>query len=34
MVGVSYLVFAGNVGSDDALAHVIDVLQGRMQKPG
>jgi hypothetical protein len=34
MVGVSYVVFAGNVGGDDALAHVIDVLRGRMEKPG
>jgi uncharacterized protein YgbK (DUF1537 family) len=28
MVGVPYVVFAGNVGGDDALAHVIDVLRG------
>jgi hypothetical protein len=34
MVGVSYVVFAGNVGGDDARAHVIDVLRGRMEKPG
>ena len=33
MVGVPYVVFAGNVGGDDALAHVIDVLRGRMQMP-
>jgi uncharacterized protein YgbK (DUF1537 family) len=32
MVGVPYVVFAGNVGGDDALAHVIDVLRGGMQK--
>jgi uncharacterized protein YgbK (DUF1537 family) len=27
MVGVPYVVFAGNVGGDDTLAHVIDVLR-------
>ena len=34
MVGVPYVVFAGNVGRDDALAHVIEVLRGRMEKSG
>jgi uncharacterized protein YgbK (DUF1537 family) len=28
MIGVPYVVFAGNVGGDDTLAHVIDVLRG------
>jgi hypothetical protein len=28
MVGVPYVVFAGNVGSDDTLAYVIDILRG------
>jgi uncharacterized protein YgbK (DUF1537 family) len=27
-LGVPYVVFAGNVGDDDALAHVVDVLRG------
>jgi hypothetical protein len=25
-VGVPYVVFAGNVGDDDSLAHVVDTL--------
>jgi uncharacterized protein YgbK (DUF1537 family) len=28
MVGVPYVVFAGNVGDNDTLAYVIDVLRG------
>jgi hypothetical protein len=28
IVGVPYVVFAGNVGGDDTLARVIDVLRG------
>jgi uncharacterized protein YgbK (DUF1537 family) len=28
MVGVPYVVFAGNVGGDDTLAYVIDILRG------
>ena len=27
-VGVPYVVFAGNVGDDDTLAHVVTVLRG------
>jgi hypothetical protein len=34
VVGVPKVVFAANVGGDDALAHVIEVLRGRMEKPG
>jgi hypothetical protein len=34
MVGVPYVVFAGNIGGADPLAHVIDVLRGRMGKRG
>ena len=33
MIGVPYVVFAGNVGGDDALAHVIDVLRGELEEP-
>jgi uncharacterized protein YgbK (DUF1537 family) len=27
-IGMPFVVFAGNVGNDDTLCHVIDVLRG------
>jgi len=29
VVGIPYVVFAGNVGDDTTLAYVIDLLRGR-----
>jgi hypothetical protein len=32
-IGMPYVVFAGNVGGDQALAQVVAILNGKQQNP-